>query len=270
MSVLVHMSDLHFGTENVAVMVDLQRLISSIRPQCIVLTGDITQRARRSEFDAAKAFCASLSCPVVAIPGNHDIPLFNLLARVFWPYGGYKRAFGDELEPEWESDDLRIIGVNSTTPRRHKDGELDDAAIRRTCDRLHAGGSSKLQIVALHHPLHVITEADRVNLVHGHQAALHAFADAGADLVLGGHIHLAYVRSLLAHIPTLSRELWVVQSGTAISHRVRGTQANSIHVIRAVGSYVDHGSKVTACTVEQWDHAASEAKFVQVGTTRIR
>ncbi len=269
MSILVHMSDPHFGTEDAEVLAALRRLIDGIRPQCIMLSGDITQRARRSQFEAARAFCIGMPCPVIAIPGNHDIPLFNLLARVCWPYAGYQRVFGENLEPVWESETWRIVGINSTSPRRHKDGELDEATIQRACARLRAGDPTRLQIVALHHPLHAITEADRVNLAHGHHAALHAFADAGADLILSGHIHLAYVRPLRAQIPTLSRELWAVQAGTAISTRVRGTQPNSIHLIRAQPGEDQAGSPIRGCSVEQWDHSASEQQFVHVRTTQI-
>jgi 3',5'-cyclic AMP phosphodiesterase CpdA len=267
MSVLVQMSDPHFGTENPAVTVALKRLIEAIRPQCVLLSGDITQRARRAEFDAAQAFCASLPCPVVAIPGNHDIPLFNVWARMFRPYAGFQRVFGSDLEPVWESAGMRIVCANSTTPRRHKDGELTPAAVQRICEQVRTGDRAKLHIVALHHPLHVITESDRENLLHGHREALHAFADAGVDLVLGGHIHLAYVRALREHIPSLSRELWVVQAGTAISTRVRNDQPNSVHVIRTRTVDNRPGTPVTGCDVEQWDHSAGDGQFVRVRVT---
>jgi 3',5'-cyclic AMP phosphodiesterase CpdA len=263
MSVLMHISDPHFGTEKPAVVEDLLKLAEAMQPERVLLTGDITQRARRGQFRAARAFCDRLPCPVIAIPGNHDIPLFNLLARCLWPYAGYRQAFGDELEPTWESSNWHVIGVNSTHPGRHKDGELNTQAIDRICQRLSASSGDAMRIVALHHPLHAITEHDEANRARGYFAALHAFAEAGADMVLGGHIHLPYVRPMYPLIDTLSRQIWVVQAGTAVSSRIRNGRPNSVHVIRRLPA-VTRG-----CDVEQWDHSAERGAFIQAKVTHI-
>lgn len=263
MSALLHLSDPHFGTEKPDVVEALLALAHTVAPECIILTGDITQRARRAQFDRARRFCDRLPAPVIAVPGNHDIPLFNLIARVFWPYSGYRRVFGDSLEPTWESPTWRVIGVNSTHPRRHKDGSLDAATVERVCARLRQSQGGATQIVALHHPLLAITEADRSNLAHGHVEALQAFAAAGADLVLGGHIHLPYVRPVQAQLPTLARPLWVVQAGTAVSRRTRNGKPNSVHVLRRAGG------EAPGVSVEQWDYVSGQRAFVAVGMVRI-
>lgn len=260
---LLQISDPHFGTETPAAVDALLALSREVQPDRVILTGDVTQRARASQFRAAKAFCEQLPCPVIAIPGNHDIPLFNLIARFFWPYAGYRRTFGYALEPTWESPLWRVIGVNTTSPRRHKDGALSARKIDAICRRLSSAPSDAFQIVALHHPLHAVTEQDQSNRAHGYLRALHAFADAGADVVLGGHIHLPYVRPMYPLIPTLSRQIWIVQAGTSVSSRVRDGKPNSVHVIRRVPGAGG------ACDVEQWDYAAELSAFKRAAVTRI-
>ncbi len=263
MSVLLQVSDPHFGTEQPNVVEALLEFAARVAPERVLLTGDITQRARRAQFRAARAFCDRLPWPVLAVPGNHDIPLFNLLARCFWPYAGYRRAFGDELEPVWESERWRVIGLNSTHPSRHKNGAVTEAMIERTCDWLRSGRRDALRLVALHHPLHAITRHDQDNLARGASAALHAFARAGADLVLGGHIHLPYVRPLSPLIETLPAQLWAIQAGTAVSHRIRDGRPNSVHLLRALDA------PAIGCDVEQWDYRSELRSFARSKVTRI-
>src|SRR5690606_31142600 len=115
--------------------------------------GDITQRARREQFRAAKSFTEQLEVPsLIVIPGNHDIPLFNIVARFLNPYGNYRREFGDDLEPTFESDRLLVIALNTTRRYRHTDGEVSKAQIRRVVDRLKVATAGKLRIVVTHQP----------------------------------------------------------------------------------------------------------------------
>ena len=133
---------------------------------------------------------------LLTIPGNHDIPLFNLALRAFAPYANYSRAFGENLEPEFESAHLLVIGVNTTRPRRHKDGELSVEQIDRVTQRLQRAAASQLRIIVVHQPVLAIRKSDEDNLLDGHQQAVPAWAAAGGDIIMGGHIHLPYVRSL--------------------------------------------------------------------------
>jgi hypothetical protein len=124
MSVVLHLSDTHFGTEQPAVVEALVVLAARQRPDLVILSGDITQRARPAQFRAAKAFVDRLGAPVLAIPGNHDIALFDLWARIVRPYAGFAAAFGADLAPVHVSPDLFVVGVNTTRARRHKHGEV--------------------------------------------------------------------------------------------------------------------------------------------------
>jgi 3',5'-cyclic AMP phosphodiesterase CpdA len=224
----------------------------------VVLSGDITQRARRAQFDAARRLVDRLAAPaLMAIPGNHDIPLYNLAARVLSPYGGYARAFGGELEPSCETDDLLVLAVNTTRAWRHKHGELSAAQIERVAQRLRQCPPDKLRIVVTHQPMHVPPGTDEGNLLRGHVEAARAWAGAGADLVMGGHIHLPYVRLVNERVPDLARPLWAVQAGTAVSRRVRaGAPANSVNVVRC-GRAADPG----ACIVERLDFDPGHCRF---------
>ena len=257
MNTVLQISDTHFGTEQAPVMQALLELNRSLEPDVVVLSGDITQRARRSQFAAARRFVDQLKAPkLVTIPGNHDIPLFNLFARAFQPYVNYSREFGTDLEPELETQGLLIIGVNTTRPARHTDGEVSDEQAARVSARLAQASASQLRIVVTHQPVHVIRESDVTNLLHGHEKAVRAWSAAGADIIMGGHIHLPYVRSLADRFAGLSRRVWSVQAGTAVSYRVRDNQPNSVNVLR----YPLGRSPV--CRAERWDFDIRSGGFI--------
>lgn len=255
MSSLLQISDPHFGTEQPPVAAALRELAQKLDPELVVLSGDITQRARSAQFAAAAAFMKQLpKRHFVAIPGNHDIPLFNVFARTFSPYAGFRNAFGDDLEPEFSGDSLRVICVNTTRPKRHKDGEVSPEQIERVATLLRAARAEQLRIVVVHQPVHVIRSQDIANLLHGHIKAVRTWSSAGADIVMGGHIHLPYVRPLNDHVTELHRRIWAVQAGTAISHRVRHDAPNSVNVVR-----YQAGQRL--CVVEQWDYDAATEEF---------
>jgi 3',5'-cyclic AMP phosphodiesterase CpdA len=253
MSVLLHLSDTHFGTERAEVVEALLRMTRRERIDVALWSGDITQRARTAEFDAAARFGSRLRVPVLlAIPGNHDLPLFNLLARWRHPYRGYCRVFGRELEPVYRTSDLLVVMLNTTRPRRHVDGEVSAAQVERVAAQLRAATPSQLRIVVVHQPVGVTAPAEVRNLLHGHQAAVGAWHAAGADLVLGGHIHLPYLCLLRAEG---GRRLWTLQAGTAVSSRTRRGVPNSVNVIR-------YRAAERQCVVERWDYEAAEFRAV--------
>lgn len=263
MSLVLQISDTHFGTEQAPVLSALRQLVATQPPDLLVLSGDITQRARRVQFAAARAFIDSLArAPLIALPGNHDIPLFNVAARAFAPYAGYRAAFGEDLEPEFESAELLALAVNTTRPYRHADGEVSARQIERIAQRLRGAREGQLRLVITHQPICVIKPEDRKNLLHGHLAAMRRWAEAGADLVLGGHIHLPYVCALHEAGHGLARRLWAVQAGTALSSRVRHGAPNSVNLIR-------HDAQAQSCTVERWDYAAASARFELAASRRL-
>jgi 3',5'-cyclic AMP phosphodiesterase CpdA len=263
MSTLVQISDPHFGTEQPPVVAALLAFVRRVQPLVAVLSGDITQRARSAQFAAAKRFVDQLGVPhCLVIPGNHDIPLFNLVARLFFPYAGFERVFGAVLEPQLQSDAFLLICLNTTRPSRHEDGEISDAQIDRVVRQLHAADRGQLRIVVTHQPVHVLRDSEVHNRVHGYERAVKAWADAGVDIIMGGHIHLPYVASLNEHFPDLSRRCWVVQAGTAVSHRVRARHGNSVNLIH-------HSAGAERCSVERWDYDAASADFRRVDAREL-
>lgn len=256
MTGLLQISDPHFGTERPQVVEALLQLVRDQAPEVVVMSGDITQRARRGQFDAARAFVQRLApAPVLVVPGNHDLPLFNLVARLCWPYAQHRRVFGPVLEPVHASAGWLVIGVKTTRRRRHKDGEVSDVQIERTARQLQAARPDQLRVVVLHHPIAVCREQDAENLLHNRQAAIERWSQAGADVVMGGHIHLPYVVPLHDAEGGLPRRLWAVQAGTALSHRVRHEAGNSVNLLRRVGP------GATGALLERWDFDEARGRF---------
>jgi 3',5'-cyclic AMP phosphodiesterase CpdA len=262
---LLQISDPHFGTEQPDTVDALVSLAHEHRPGLVVLSGDITQRARRGQFSAARRFLDRLPASArIVIPGNHDIPLFNVLGRMLRPYGGFTRVFGDNLEPEYEDAHLLVIGVNTTRPRRHKDGEIGAAQVDRVAARLQSARPLQVRIVVVHQPVASIEPSDDSNLIHGRTAAIRAWARAGCDIVMGGHIHLPYVLPLRASYSDLAREVWTVQAGTSVSSRVRGGIPNSVNLV-----VPEHVAPTRACRAERWDYSAAQHRFLLHSTHRL-
>ncbi|VTU20799.1 metallophosphoesterase family protein [Variovorax sp. RA8] len=257
MSCLLHMSDPHFGTEQPDVMRALAMLVRTERPDALVLSGDITQRATRAQFARARAFVDSLAIPrLLAIPGNHDIPLFALSTRLLAPYARYSAAFGDELEPVVDLPDFLLVGVNTTRWYRHENGATSAQQAERVARRLAKGSARQLRVVVVHQPVAVTREEDHKNLLIGREEAMRIWAEAEADLVLGGHIHLPFVLPLHEDAGGPARRMWCVQAGTAVSTRLRAGAPNSVNLIRFEGA---DGER--RCTVEQWDYGVGVAQF---------
>jgi 3',5'-cyclic AMP phosphodiesterase CpdA len=272
MSVLLQISDTHFGTEQPLVVEAVVALAAQQRPDIVVLSGDITQRARPAQFRAAKVFVDRLGAPVLAVPGNHDIALFDLWARLTRPYARYTRVFGANLEPVFSSPDLLVIGVNTTRAWRHKHGEVSTAQIDRVATLLTDASPQQLRLVVVHQPAAVNQAEERSNLLRGHHAALQAWSAAGADLVLGGHIHLPFALAL----DGLARRLWVLQAGTAVSSPTRPKAPNSVNILRwgaassAAGDQPQIGSETGKyCVIEQWDFARHDQAFVRTSVTPV-
>jgi 3',5'-cyclic AMP phosphodiesterase CpdA len=261
MSVLLQVSDAHFGTEKPAVVEALVALASGLAPDLVVVSGDITQRARSYQFERAAAFVKRLPVPrVLTIAGNHDIPLFDLVTRFRDPYGGFRRAFGDELEPRHEAPDCLVLTVKTTRRRRHTDGEISDEQRARVSAELRRATADQVRIVITHHPLAVPRAAEVHNVAHGSEEAMRAWAEAGADVLLAGHIHLPFVIPLHETLGSLPRALWAVNAGTAVSTRTRRDAGNSVNVLR-VASRASGASP--SCTVEHWTFNAPKGAFLR-------
>jgi 3',5'-cyclic AMP phosphodiesterase CpdA len=256
MAVILQVSDTHFGTEQPPVADALLDLACEQRPGLLIVSGDITQRARNAQFRAARIFLDSLGIAHrLVVPGNHDIPLFDILTRFFRPYAKYAREFGGNLEPSHDSEELLAITVNTTRRYRHIDGEISPAQIERVSEQLRHARPRQLRIVVTHQPVCVLRPQDEENLLRGHKMAVRAWAAAGADLILGGHIHLPYVCPLHETLQPGTRRLWAVQAGTAVSGRIRHEAGNSVNIVRY------DAENPHTIQVEQWDYQVGGRRF---------
>jgi 3',5'-cyclic AMP phosphodiesterase CpdA len=263
---LLQISDPHFGTERAAVVDALVALSHQIQPELVVLSGDITQRATVAQFAAARAFTQRLwPAPVLAIAGNHDVPLFNLPLRLISPYGRLQQAFGSDLEPLHVSPEWLVIGVKTTRRWRHKNGQVSARQIERVAQWLHRATPAQTRVVVVHQPVAVAQAHDARDLLRGHEAAVRSWASAGADVVAGGHIHLPYVLPLHGLHAGLARRVWCVQAGTAVSSRVRAPAGNSVNVLRR--SVGPDGARCGV--VERWDFDHAHQRFEQMDCHRL-
>lgn len=233
MTTVLHISDLHFGTEVPAAVEALVRLARAQPPDVLIVSGDITQRARRVQFEAAQRFIERLAATqVLVLAGNHDVPLFDLPRRLLAPYGRFQRAFGSALEPRLDLPSLRIAGVHTTRAWRHVVGHVTPAQAARSAAWLAEAPPRALRIVVTHQPALVPDREDEADRLRGADAALRQWSQARVHLVLGGHIHRPYFQQAPAAREAGPHRLWVAQAGTAVSHRLRAPYPHSVNLLR--------------------------------------
>ena len=231
MRTLVHLSDLHFGRTDAAVIEPLIARIAAIRPDVVVVSGDLTQRARSREFVEARAFLDRLPAPQIVVPGNHDVPLYRVGERFLSPLGKYRRFVSDELAPLFVDDEIAVLGVNTARSLTFKGGRINEAQIAAIHAHFDSLPAALTKIVVTHHPFDLPGEAGDADLVGRAGLAMAAFASCGVDLLLAGHFHTSHVGETSQRHPLPGYSALVVQAGTATSTRGRG-EANAFNVLR--------------------------------------
>jgi len=187
---LIHVSDVHVGArEQPVVEAALRALVERAEPDLVIATGDLTHRGKPDQHDRAVAFLRSMPAPVLAVPGNHDIPLLPP-ARFTHPWREFERQW-ESTEPVHSSDRVYVVGVNSVLPWRHQSGGLRGDAVQRAAERLAAAPFGALRVVCLHHQLANAPWRTRKRPLARRGHVLAALADAGAELILSGHVHQA-------------------------------------------------------------------------------
>jgi 3',5'-cyclic AMP phosphodiesterase CpdA len=207
---ILHVSDLHFGAhEDAEVTQALAGLVGRVEPALVVASGDLTHRGQRDQHERAAAMLRALGPPVVAVPGNHDIP-YTFPARLTTPWAEFERIW-ETTEPVWTGDEIHVVGLNSVRPSRHQSGGLRREQLDRAARRLGEAPAGALRVAVLHHQLIGAPWRTRKRPVARRNEVLAALLDAGAELVLSGHTH----QGALAERHEF--EVWSGRPGIAIS-----------------------------------------------------
>lgn len=233
MKTIAHLSDLHFNRVDPVVVVALEKLLLEVRPDVLAISGDVSQRARSIEFLAFQSFIERIPFPRVVVPGNHDIPLFDLFRRFASPLRRFRRLVEANPFPIYEDPHLFLIGVNSTRSFTVSGGKLSDSRLRGVTERLAQVGSEKMRVLICHHPV----QSSDGNSSHSSKwiRGIEKITER-VDLVLSGHLHQAESEVLILNPGPAEKNRGVastllVRAGTAVSTRQRG-EANSFNLIR--------------------------------------
>lgn len=223
MRTIVHVSDLHFGRIDPSSVDPLRDALVEAKPDLIAVSGDFTQRAKPREFEAARAFLDSLVPPKLLVPGNHDVPLWNVAMRFAAPLARYRRYITQDLEPEYQDEEMVVLGVNTARALAWGEGRINKAQVRRVVERLAAVPSSVTRIIVTHHPFDLPPGVHERRLVGRARMAMQALASANADLFLSGHLHLSHASHSAERYRIEGHSALIVQAGT-VSMRGRGEQ----------------------------------------------
>jgi 3',5'-cyclic AMP phosphodiesterase CpdA len=230
MRTIVHLSDLHFGRLDTQVVPPLLATIGELQPDLVAISGDFTQRARRSQFEDARAFLDALPGRHLVVPGNHDVPFYDVVRRFMRPLARYRRFIADDLAPMYADEEIVALGLNSARSFTLGRGSLNARQIAHATERLRAADPHLIKIVVTHHPFDLPGTLGSEHLVRRAKMAMAQFAEVGADLFLAGHLHVSHIGHTAERYKIAGHSALVVQAGT-ISARLRG-EPNSFNVLR--------------------------------------
>ncbi|HYW30074.1 MAG TPA: metallophosphoesterase [Gemmatimonas sp.] len=243
MRTIVHLSDLHFGALLSPTLDPLVEQVAAIAPDLVVVSGDLTQRAQPEQFEAARAYLKRLPGPQLVIPGNHDVPLYDVFRRFASPLGRYKEYITSDLAPVFIDEEIAVVGINTARSLTFKGGRIGAAQLAEAVSHFHGLRGTQARIVVTHHPFDVPEGLDGVEAVGGVERAIAGFAGCQVDAYLSGHIHLVHFASAAQYRPGYQATL--LQAGTATSSRAR-RESNSFFVLK-----VD--AEAITCETQSWN-----------------
>jgi 3',5'-cyclic AMP phosphodiesterase CpdA len=237
MRTVVHLSDLHFGRHDRSVVTGLAAVIETARPDLIAISGDLTQRARTHEFEMAREFLRTVVPPIIVVPGNHDVPLYNLASRWLRPLDRYRRFISNDLQPSFLDNEIAVVGINTARSWTIKNGRINARQVRRACECLKAAADTAVRIVVTHHPFDLPAPGSSHAVVGRADMALRGLSGCDVDLILSGHHHRTHAASSAERYDIEGDPVLLVQAGTTTSTRRRG-QVNACNVIRVEQSRI--------------------------------
>lgn len=223
MKLIAHISDLHFGAEDPIVAAGLLADIQRLAPALVIISGDLTQRARSAQFRAARDYLEKIPFPRLTIPGNHDVPLYDVIRRFFAPLKRYCRFIDPCLDPWYRDDKVAVLGLNTARSLTWKSGRISMEQIALIRARFRSAPAACFKVLVTHHPFIPPPgdESAGIDLVGRAALALPVIDECAIDLLLAGHLHHGYTGDVRAYYPATKRSIVVAQAGTAISHRIR-------------------------------------------------
>jgi 3',5'-cyclic AMP phosphodiesterase CpdA len=238
MARIAHLSDVHFGSHEPKIASAAEAWLLEHRPDLVVVSGDFTQRARVEQFRMASAWLNRLRAGgfrVLAVPGNHDVPLYDVVRRFAAPLDRYKRYIDNDLCPWFENEKLAVLGINTARSLTFKDGRINREQMEIIRDRFADVPAEKTRILVTHHPLFAmpIGEGNELTEAVGRQQdAIRAVCEAGVHIALAGHFHRTYAEAARKMVANAGGAL-VIQAGTATSTRLRNNELQSFNWIHA-------------------------------------
>ena len=259
MRVVVHLSDIHFGRLDPTTVEPLSAAISQLQPDLLAVSGDLTQRARRSEFAAARRFLEGLPFRQLVVPGNHDVPLYNVFTRFFTPLARYRHAITSDLAPMYQDEEMIAVGVNTARSWTWGEGRINRGQVGEVVQRLSSVPSGLIRVVVTHHPFDLPEGVREKRLLGRAAMAMTELTAAGADLFLAGHLHISHIGHTAERYDIGDRSALVVQAGT-VSTRSRGEQP-SFNVLRIERPHI---------SVERFVWSAAASAFEATAARRFR
>lgn len=237
---LLHISDLHFGPPFRPDRADgVLKIAERLGPDAVVVSGDLTQRAKPEQFEAARDYLARFEAPVAVTPGNHDVPVYRVWERIVHPHRNYRRFIRDALDEVLRLEGLTIVCLNSSRRYPISNGRLDGRQLEFAAEAFGNGMEGDARVLVTHHHLAPPPDFEGGNVMPRARRAIEAFTELGVDLILAGHMHRAYIGDSLDFFPGGDREkgIVIVQCGTTTSARGRGRErlANSLNHVRLGG-----------------------------------
>ena len=236
---LLQISDVHFGPFYVPKVGEaLQRAVRDLEYEVMIVSGDFTQRAKREQFAEARAYLDQLpERPTIVVPGNHDVPLYRVFERVFDPYGLYKEYISKDLDMVMRTPEAVIVALNSTKPLQNiVNGRIARWQLKLCADAFADCPPEALKIVVAHHHFAPAPDYEGGQVMPKAKRAIDCFTDLKVDMIIGGHLHRAYIGNSLDVYPGEDRDhgIIIVQSGTSTSRRgrAREREKNSFNHIR--------------------------------------
>lgn len=267
MRTLVHLSDLHFGRIETAILSPLVAWINELRPDLVAVSGDLTQRARTTEYLAAQEFLRALPQPQIVVPGNHDVPLYNVLSRFARSLDHYRQFISDDLQPFYADEEIAVAGVNTARSLTWKDGRINRRQLAVLREQMCPVPADRTKILVTHHPFDL--PAGAVGHVVGRsRLAIRTLAECRIDVLLAGHFHIADTGQTAKRYNIPGYSALIVSSGTTTSTRGRG-HPNSFNIIRVASASVTIERRVWVREPNRFDVFSIE-KFQRIDAGWVR